>query len=47
MIFAGKGLWDERTAGEYNIVVGSTVHLVLRLRGGGRSGSNFRLELKR
>lgn len=35
MIFAGKQLEDDITLSEYYICDGSTIHLVLRLRGGG------------
>ncbi|KAH7326650.1 ubiquitin-related domain-containing protein [Stachybotrys elegans] len=34
LIHGGKQMTDDKTASEYNLVAGDTLHLVLALRGG-------------
>ncbi|KAJ5143181.1 uncharacterized protein N7515_001968 [Penicillium bovifimosum] len=39
LIFGGKQMADDKTASEYNLEGGATLHLVLALRGGCAAGS--------
>ena len=37
LIYSGKQLADNNTVEFYNVAAGSTIHMVLQLRGGGSS----------
>jgi Ubiquitin family len=35
LIYSGKPLLDDKTLGSYNITAGTTIYMILHLRGGG------------